>query len=155
MHLTLPPTASHQLQHPWASSAGGKASKQAKNDDDGPGSDEDVRRVGGVVGYQRDVRAQHHLPPYSHCQQDGSCYLEGGSWRDGCNKNESREQAFISALLRDYNSCVLAAVARGRRRKWIKVEQKSRAITVRRRRRQTGDTNVSAVWDSNHLLSPL
>lgn len=72
---THPSTASHQLQHPRASSAGGKASKQAKNDDDGPGANEDIRGVGGVIGYQRDVRTQHQLPPYSHCQQDGSCYL--------------------------------------------------------------------------------
>lgn len=80
--------ASYQLQHPWAASAGGKASKQAKNDDDGPGADEDVWGVGRIICYQRDVRAQHQLPPYSYCQQDGSCYLvgrEGVGGREGCN----------------------------------------------------------------------
>lgn len=48
-----------QLQHPWASSAGGEASKQAKDDDDSPGANEDVRGVGGVISDQGDVRAQH------------------------------------------------------------------------------------------------
>lgn len=63
-----------QLEHPWAPSAGGKASEQAEDDDDGPGADEHVRGVGGVIGDQGDVGAQHQLPPYSNCQQDGSCY---------------------------------------------------------------------------------
>lgn len=70
-----PSAASHQLQHPWASSAGGEASKQAKNNDDGSRANEHIRGVGGVVGYQGDVGAQHQLPPYSHRKQDGSCYL--------------------------------------------------------------------------------
>lgn len=70
-----PPAASHQLQHPWASSAGGEASKQAKNDDDGSCANEHIRGVGGVVGYQGDVGAQHQLAPYSHRKQDGSRYL--------------------------------------------------------------------------------
>lgn len=55
----LPFFVSHQLQHPWASSAGGEASKQAKDDDDSPGANEDVRGVGGVISDQGDVRAQH------------------------------------------------------------------------------------------------
>lgn len=89
-HPTLPPEASHQLQHPWASSAGGEASEQAEYDDDGPGADEDIGGIGGVVGYQGDVWAQHQLPPYSHCQQDGSCYLEGGGGlRDACNRESA------------------------------------------------------------------
>lgn len=114
-HSALPPTASHQLQHPWASSAGGKASKQAKNNDDGPGANENVRGVSGVVSYQRDVRAQHQLPPYSNCQKDGSCYLEGGDWRDGCNREKAGNRMKagnrpLSLHFCDiYNSCVFAA----------------------------------------------
>lgn len=74
-HASRASAASHQLQHPWASSAGGETSEQAKNDDDGSCANEDIRGVGGVVRYQGDVRAQHQLPPYSHRKQDGSCYL--------------------------------------------------------------------------------
>ena len=161
-HPTLPPATSHQLQHPWASSAGGEASEQAKNDDDGPGANEDVRGVGGVVGYQRDVRAQHQLPPYSHRQQDGSCYLEGGGgWRDGCNRESTgnrmkagnRPLSLHFFFLRCYNSGVLAARRRGwGRRTRIKVEQERRAIRARRRRRETEDTNISGVRHSDHLL---
>lgn len=89
--ITAPPArpsaASHQLQHPRASSAGGKASKQAKHNDDGAGANEDIGGIGGVVRYQGDVGAQHQLPPYSHREQDGSCYLSerqrGG--RDRCS----------------------------------------------------------------------
>lgn len=32
------------------------------------------------------------------------------------------------------------------------MEQERRAIRVRRRRRETEDTNLSGVWDSDHLL---
>lgn len=89
------PAASHQFQHPWASSAGGEASKQAKNDDDSPGADEDVRGVGGVVSDQRDVRPEHQLPPYSYCQQDGSCYLKGGGGEmDETDKEQTRTEDF-------------------------------------------------------------
>lgn len=86
--LVFPPAASHQLQHPRASSAGGEASKQAKNNDDGSRANEDIRGVGGVVRDQGDVRAQHQLPPYSHRKQDGSCYLCVRGGETGANRGK-------------------------------------------------------------------
>ena len=43
-------------------------------------------------------------------------------------------------------------MARGRRRKRIKVEQERSTIRVRRRRWETEDTHLFGVWDSDHLL---
>lgn len=45
-----------------------------------------------------------------------------------------------------------SSTATGRRRKGINAEQERSAIRVRRRRRETEDTNLSGVQDGDHLL---
>lgn len=114
------PSASHQLQHPRASSAGGKAPKQAKNNDDGSCANEDIRGVGGVVRYQGDVWAQHQLPPYSHCKQDGSCYLSmRGGGRDTrksgklVSRTEAEKWCLSLRLTQCNNRCVVSVWWRG------------------------------------------
>lgn len=67
-------------------------------------------------------------------------------------ERKMRTGFYILVLLRCNNSCVLAGWKVGRGRKGIKVEQERRAIRVRRRRRETEDTNSCGVRDSDHLL---
>lgn len=55
--------ATHQFQHPGSTFAGGETPEESKQDDGHAGTDEDVRAVGGAVGNQQHVGAQHKLPP--------------------------------------------------------------------------------------------
>lgn len=53
----------HQFQHPGSTFAGGETPEESKQNDGHAGTDEDIRAVGGAVGNQQHVGAQHKLPP--------------------------------------------------------------------------------------------
>lgn len=55
--------SSHQFQHPGAPPAGGKAAEQPEQHDCSSSAGEGVRCLGGAVGDQQHVGAQHELPP--------------------------------------------------------------------------------------------
>lgn len=60
----------YQFQHPWASTACSKASKQAKNDNGGASSDEHIGSICGVLSNKGDIGAQSEFAPDSNSQQD-------------------------------------------------------------------------------------
>lgn len=64
-----------QFQHPWATTACGEATKQAKNNNDGSGSDEDIWCVSALFRSQGEIGLQAHLPPHSNGQEDHPCEL--------------------------------------------------------------------------------
>lgn len=66
-----------QFQHPGAPPAGGKAAKEPEQHDGDASSCQDVGSVGGAVGDQQHVGAQHELPPQAHCQEGHTCHLRG------------------------------------------------------------------------------
>lgn len=65
-----------QFQHPWTSTAGGEATKQAKDDDDGSCANKNIWRIGARVWGQGEIGFQTNFPPYTHRQQDHSCELK-------------------------------------------------------------------------------
>lgn len=60
----------YQFQHPWATTACSKASKEAKNNNSGAGSDEHIGGICGILSNEGDVGAQSKLSPDSNSQQD-------------------------------------------------------------------------------------
>lgn len=66
----------YQFQHPWATTACSKASKEAKDNDSGASSDEHVRSICGVLSNKGDIGAQSELSPDSNSQQDHSSDLK-------------------------------------------------------------------------------
>lgn len=61
---------SYQFQHPGAGSACGEAAKGSQEDDDGPGADEDVGHVGGILVENGEVDFKADLSPNAHRKQD-------------------------------------------------------------------------------------
>lgn len=76
-------SSADQFEHPGAAAARGEAPEQSEDNDDGSGADEDVRRVGALLGGQREVGLQAHLPPHADGQQDHSRELEATRGRGG------------------------------------------------------------------------
>lgn len=62
-----------QFQHPWATTARSKASKEAKDHNGGAGSNEHVGSICGVLRNKGDVGSQSQLSPDSNSQQDRPC----------------------------------------------------------------------------------
>lgn len=71
----------YQFQHPWATTARSKASKEAKDHNGGAGSNEHVGSICGVLRNKGDVGSQSQLSPDSNSQQDRPCDLQKGENR--------------------------------------------------------------------------
>lgn len=80
------PTASgatHQLEHPGAAAAGGKAAKGAQEDDHGASAHQDEGDIGGLLVQQGEVDGQAHPAPDAHGQQHDTRHLGRGKSRCG------------------------------------------------------------------------
>ena len=89
---SIPLWPTHQFQHPWATTACGKASKQAKHDDGGASANEHIGSICGVLGNKGDVGAQSKFAPDSNGQQDHPSDLKrAGGRRDGKTAAERHE----------------------------------------------------------------
>lgn len=73
-------SSTDQFEHPRAAAARGEAAKQAKDDDGGPGPDENIWRIGAILRRQREIGLQTHLPPHADSQQDHACELKITEW---------------------------------------------------------------------------
>lgn len=74
--FSQPRSGTDQFEHPRAAAARGEAAEQAKDDDGGPGPDENIWRVGAFLRHQREIGLQADLPPHADGQQDHACELK-------------------------------------------------------------------------------